>query len=296
MGNQGHSGYGYRTLVAAHSKRRDRQGEGSPRLVEPPDLAAGHRPARGQLAGSRHRSTGTCGWASRRSGRMSRRPIARSTGAAGTTSARALWATWAATSSTRSCGAWSCARRRASGTTARRQSPKRFPPGKRIHYEFPAHASTRPARIHVNWYDGKLDGEPVLPFAELRSSGAKDSPPTASSWSAKRACCSASTAACARSCCPRTSSWTIRCAKARPASRSLPAVDQRHPRRRQDHLQLRLRRPADRDRPARHRSPPASPASSSTGTRPTCKFTNVPKANDYVQQPYRKGWEVPGLS
>jgi hypothetical protein len=26
------------------------------------------------------------------------------------------------------------------------------------------------------------------------------------------------------------------------------------------------------------------------------KFTNVPKANDYVQQPYRKGWEVPGLS
>lgn len=26
------------------------------------------------------------------------------------------------------------------------------------------------------------------------------------------------------------------------------------------------------------------------------RFTNVPKANDYVRQPYRKGWEVPGLS
>jgi predicted dehydrogenase len=26
------------------------------------------------------------------------------------------------------------------------------------------------------------------------------------------------------------------------------------------------------------------------------RFTNVPKANDYVQQPYRKGWEVSGLS
>jgi len=26
------------------------------------------------------------------------------------------------------------------------------------------------------------------------------------------------------------------------------------------------------------------------------RFTNVPKANDYVQQPYRKGWEVKGLS
>jgi predicted dehydrogenase len=26
------------------------------------------------------------------------------------------------------------------------------------------------------------------------------------------------------------------------------------------------------------------------------RFTNMPKANDYVQQPYRKGWEVKGLS
>lgn len=26
------------------------------------------------------------------------------------------------------------------------------------------------------------------------------------------------------------------------------------------------------------------------------RFTNVPQANDYVQQPYRKGWEVSGLS
>ncbi len=26
------------------------------------------------------------------------------------------------------------------------------------------------------------------------------------------------------------------------------------------------------------------------------RFTNVSKANDFVQQPYRKGWEVPGLS
>jgi hypothetical protein len=26
------------------------------------------------------------------------------------------------------------------------------------------------------------------------------------------------------------------------------------------------------------------------------RFTNVPKANDYVKQPYRKGWEVQGLS
>jgi len=26
------------------------------------------------------------------------------------------------------------------------------------------------------------------------------------------------------------------------------------------------------------------------------RFTNVPKANDYVKQPYRKGWEVKGLS
>ena len=26
------------------------------------------------------------------------------------------------------------------------------------------------------------------------------------------------------------------------------------------------------------------------------RFTNVAKANDYVRQPYRKGWEVAGLS
>jgi hypothetical protein len=26
------------------------------------------------------------------------------------------------------------------------------------------------------------------------------------------------------------------------------------------------------------------------------RFTNVSKANDYVRQPYRKGWEVSGLS
>jgi hypothetical protein len=26
------------------------------------------------------------------------------------------------------------------------------------------------------------------------------------------------------------------------------------------------------------------------------RFTNVAKANDYVQQAYRKGWEVKGLS
>jgi hypothetical protein len=32
------------------------------------------------------------------------------------------------------------------------------------------------------------------------------------------------------------------------------------------------------------------------GDSANLKFKNVAKANEYVKQPYRKGWEVPGLS
>ena len=73
--------------------------------TEPAGLAAGHRgrPAHGHRARAGRRSTGTCGSARPRTGPTTR-PITPPSGAAGGTSAPGRWATWAATSWTRSSG------------------------------------------------------------------------------------------------------------------------------------------------------------------------------------------------
>ena len=121
MGNQGHSGSGYRTVVklvqdGAIGKVKEAHAWSNrpiwPQGIERPKEAApvpehlhwdkwlGVAPYR-PYAGDR-REKGAGGTAAR---------IIRSTGAAGWISASARWATWAATSSIRSSGAWSLLRR-----------------------------------------------------------------------------------------------------------------------------------------------------------------------------------------
>ena len=57
---------GLREAAAIIKRGRARHGQGSPRLDEPADLAAGHRPARRDTPESRRTCTGTCGSARRR--------------------------------------------------------------------------------------------------------------------------------------------------------------------------------------------------------------------------------------
>ena len=77
----------------------------SPQLVQPPILAAGHRPAAGSADRFPKASIGISGWVRRRSVR-SIMPICRSSGAAGTISAAARSAIWAATVSPAFSRSW----------------------------------------------------------------------------------------------------------------------------------------------------------------------------------------------
>ena len=89
---------------------RHRAGARSAQLVEPSVLAAGHRPARRKRSRFPRAWIGICGWVPRRSVR-STTPICRSSGAAGTISAAARSAIWAATASPACSRSWGSRRR-----------------------------------------------------------------------------------------------------------------------------------------------------------------------------------------
>ena len=108
------------------------------------------------------RSTGTSGWARSASGPTTR-PMPRSAGAAGGTSAPARWATWAATSSIIPSGPWSSgppsaveARTTLDGSFLDGDKPnfETYPIAAIIYYEFPARGELPPVRM--TWYDGGL--------------------------------------------------------------------------------------------------------------------------------------------
>ena len=111
-----------------HPGRPARQGPRGPHLDQPADLAAGDVRAPPSRAGPRHASTGTSGSARSPIARTTR-PMSRSSGAAGGTSAPAPSATWAATSWTCPSGRSICSSRRPSRRPPRGtpRSPARPP-------------------------------------------------------------------------------------------------------------------------------------------------------------------------
>ena len=104
-GQPGPLGRRHPPAVRVDLGRRHRPGPRGPRLDQPAGVAPGHRgrPAQGHAAGARRRWTGTSGSAPPRRARTTP-PTTRPSGARGGTSAPARWATWAATSWTRSSG------------------------------------------------------------------------------------------------------------------------------------------------------------------------------------------------
>ena len=96
-----------RKAAAPDQSRPARHREGSPRLDEPPDLAAGRAPPDDQ-ARAQDARLGTSGSARRRIGRTAK-ATTRSPGAAGGTSAPARSATWPATPATCRSWRWTCA-------------------------------------------------------------------------------------------------------------------------------------------------------------------------------------------
>ena len=85
------------SVLGVHPRRGDRHGQRGPRLERPRRhagaglVAAGHRPAPGQRAGSRRASTGTCGSVPPGGGRM---PSSRTAGAARPPTAPFNWRGW----------------------------------------------------------------------------------------------------------------------------------------------------------------------------------------------------------
>ncbi len=105
MGNQGHSGEGARILCEWVQDGAIGPVREVHAWTNRPVWPSGHRgrPAHGDARRSRRTSTGTCGSVRPRPGRTTP-PITPPSGAPGGTSGPARWATWGATSSTRSSG------------------------------------------------------------------------------------------------------------------------------------------------------------------------------------------------
>ena len=198
------------------------------------------------------------------------RSITRTTGAAGGTSAPARWATWPATPRT-----WPSWRLklglpdRRSRPRAARSTPRPIPPGRTITYEFPARGDLPP--VTLTWYEGKKDGQRVLPPEPLVSKLLKPGeklPTAARSSSATRDRSSARTTTGPL---PPDSGEELRgpqqtkpekLPEGRPRQGGRRAPEEGVGRRHQGGqasagvLELRLRRPADRGDAARqHRSP-----------------------------------------
>ena len=92
---------------------------------------------------------------------VSLRPMCRSTGAAGGTSAAARWATWPATTWTCRSGPWSCAHPTTVEAEGPPVHPESCPAWLIVRYEFPARGKLPPVKL--TWYDG---GKRPPQFAE----------------------------------------------------------------------------------------------------------------------------------
>ncbi len=168
--------------------------------------------------------------------------------------------------------------------------PESFPTWERIHYDFPATKYTA-GPIHAIWYDGRIGEEQVLPPAEL-APGAKI--PTNGILLVGE-------------------SGTLLCEHG-GSPKLLPeekfkdlAMPQLPP---QDHYLAwtnAIRGQGSTTSNFDYAGPLTEtvllgtvasrfPNEQLEWDSANLKFANVPKANDFVQQPYRKGWEVPGLS
>ena len=239
--------------------RRARADQGDPRLDQSPDLAAGHRAGPRTHPAFPTTSAGTSSWAPPPTGRII--PItSRSTGAAGSISAPAPWATWPATRSTSPAWRSSCSIPRSVEVvdTSGIVDHETYPVWSIIRTQFGPRNGRGPADL--TWYDGGdkfperqegltrncLYGEKV-PDSGLLLVGEKGS-----FFSAERLRRGARAPA------PGQVQGR-REAQADPAALAGPLhrVRRRHQGRRSDQgdVELRLRRPADRDRaPGRRRA------------------------------------------
>ena len=131
-------------VVESIRGRRDRHGQGGPRLDQPPDLAAGHRPRPTDMRPvPADAALGPLARPGAGAALTRRRTTTRSTGAAGGTSAPARWATWPATS-------WTPAFWRSSSAIPTRvtaetsQTSPRRAEGVAHHLRVPRHCRARP--------------------------------------------------------------------------------------------------------------------------------------------------------
>ena len=168
--------------------------------------------------------------------------------------------------------------------------PETFPTWERIHYEFPATKYTA-GPLRMTWYDGRIGEDQVLPFAEL-ALGAKI-PTNGIILVGEKG-----TLLCEHGGMPKL------LPDAKFKDYALPQLPD------QDHY-LAWTNAIRGEGTTTSNFDYAGPLTETVllGTiasrfpgeqlewdSANLKFTNVAKANDYVKQPYRKGWEVPGLS
>ena len=207
------------------------------------------------------------------------------------------WAIWAATLSIPFSGAWPSPRQRKSGTTARGQSRRPSPPGKRSPTNSPA-LSTRPiARFASNGTTASATAHLNLPPADLAQlPGAEKLPANGSLFIGEKGVLLCEHGG------PRSMPRLL--PEDRFVGYPIPQLED------VDHyLQWTNAIRGEGKTTSNFDYAGALTETVLLGTvasrfagdqlawdSANLRFTNVPKANDYVRQPYRKGWEVSGLS
>ncbi len=175
--------------------------------------------------------------------------------------------------------------------------PETFPAWETITYEFAGTPYTADRTIRVKWYDGKRDGTPNLPPADLAQlPGAEKLPANGSLFIGEKGVLLCEHGG------PRAVPRLL--PEDRFVGYPIPQLEE------VDHYlqwtsairgEGKTTSNFDYAGPLTETVLLGTVASRFAGEQlawdsANLRFTNVPKANDYVRQPYRKGWEVQGLS